>query len=50
MVFKSLGLRTDMIFHRFSAQVDDRGDYVVIRTPSRPDYLWGNCLIMRAAP
>lgn len=50
MEFKSLGLRTDLIFHRFSAEVEKRDDYVVIRTPSRPDYLWGNCLIMSAAP
>lgn len=47
MDFKSLGLRTDLIFHRFGAQVSDRGDYVAIRTASRPDYLWGNCILIR---
>lgn len=48
MDFKSLGLRTDLIFHRLSAQVRDRGEYVVVRTISQPDYLWGNCILIRS--
>lgn len=47
MDFKSLGLKTDLIFHRFGAQIYDRSDYVVVRTLSRPDYLWGNCILIR---
>ena len=46
----SLGYRTDLIFHRFEGEVIDRGHYLVIRTPSNPDYYWGNFLIFGAPP
>lgn len=50
MKLRSLVLRTDMMFNRFSGEIIDRGDYLVIRTPSRPDYFWGNYLIMNHPP
>lgn len=50
MKFKSVGLTTNLIFHRPFAQIADRGDYVAIRTPARPDYFWGNYLVFREAP
>ena len=46
----SLGYRTDLIFHRFEGEVVDRGRYLVIRTPSNPNYYWGNFLIFDAPP
>ena len=46
----SLGYRTDLIFHRFEGEVIDQGHYLVIRTPSNPDYHWGNLLIFDAPP
>lgn len=46
----SLGYRTDLIFHRFEGEVIDGDRYLVIRTPSNPDYRWGNFLIFDAPP
>ncbi len=46
----SLGYRTDLIFHRFEGEVIDRGRYLVIRTPSNPNYYWGNFLLFSAPP
>ncbi len=46
----SLGWRTDLIFAHFDAQVIDRGDYLVVRTPHNPDFWWGNFLLYGAAP
>jgi RimJ/RimL family protein N-acetyltransferase len=46
----SLALRTDLIFRRFSGEVIDRGEYLVVRTASRPNYFWGNYLIMKHPP
>ncbi|MBT3585324.1 MAG: GNAT family N-acetyltransferase [Halobacteriovoraceae bacterium] len=47
---KSLAIRTNMIMDLKTAQVEDKGEYVVIRTPSRPSYFWGNYILMREAP
>ena len=50
MQLRSLGLRTDLIFHRFEGEVTDRGRYLVVRTPRNPTYRWGNLLIFDAPP
>ena len=50
MRLTSLGYRTDLLFHRFGGEVVDRGSYLVIRTPSNPNYYWGNFLIFSAPP
>ncbi|MCB9138145.1 MAG: GNAT family N-acetyltransferase [Caldilineaceae bacterium] len=50
MHIQSLGYRTDLIFSRFSGSVTDKGDYLVIRTPSNPTYYWGNYLLFRRPP
>lgn len=39
-----------MIFHRFDGIVLDRGDYIVVRTPSNPGFFFGNLLIFPDAP
>ena len=33
-----------------SSVVLDKGDYIVVRTPERPGYYWGNYIIMAGAP
>lgn len=38
------------MFARFEGEVLDRGDYLVIRTPSNPDYHWGNYIIFAGPP
>lgn len=50
MQLRSLGYRTDLIFHRFGGEVVNRGRYLVICTPSNPAYRWGNLLIFDAPP
>lgn len=50
MQLRSLGYRTDLIFHRFEGDVTDRGRYLVVRTPRNPTYRWGNFLIFDAPP
>ena len=50
MQSRSLGYRTDLIFHRFEGDVTDRGRYLVVRTPRNPTYRWGNFLLFDAPP
>jgi ribosomal protein S18 acetylase RimI-like enzyme len=48
---RSLGYRTDlMILSLQGSRVDDRGDYLVIRTPRNPGYWWGNFLLLESPP
>jgi ribosomal protein S18 acetylase RimI-like enzyme len=50
MIVKSLQHRTDLIFHRFNAVVQDHGDHLSIETPSNPGFFWGNYLIFERPP
>ena len=50
MQVRSLGYRTDLIFSTFNGEVLDRGDYLVIRTPSNPTFYWGNFLLFSRPP
>lgn len=50
MQVRSLGFRTDLLFARFDGQVDDRGDHVVVTTPTNPGYWWGNFLLFERPP
>jgi ribosomal protein S18 acetylase RimI-like enzyme len=46
----SLGIRTQMMFHRCNGVILDRGDYWVVKTPSNPGYFFGNFLLFFRAP
>ena len=47
----SLAYRTDLALRRLGgAQVDDRGDYVAVRSPDNPLFWWGNFLLLPAVP
>ncbi len=50
MEVQSLGHRTDLIFPQFDGEITDRGDYLVILTPSNPTYFWGNYLLFSRPP
>ncbi len=50
MQLRSLGYRTDLIFPAFEGQVIDRGDYMLVRTPSNPTFYWGNFLLFSQPP
>lgn len=50
MHIKSLGYRTDLIFPSFDGEITDRGDYLVIRSPTNPNFYWGNFLLFSQPP
>lgn len=50
MDLKSLGYKTELIFPVYDGEIIDRGDYLVIRTPSIPDFFWGNYLLFKDPP
>ena len=47
----SLGFRTDLTLRVLErAEVADRGDHLVIRSPGNPDYWWGNFILLADVP
>ena len=51
MRITSLGFRTDVALRVLEgAEVTDRGDHLVIRTPGNPDFWWGNFLLLARVP
>lgn len=50
MKLRSLAYRTDLFFPAFDGQILDRGDYLVVRTPSNPTFYWGNFLLFSHPP
>ena len=51
MPITSLGFRTDVALRVLEgAQVGERGDYLVVRTPDNPNYWWGNFLLLPRVP
>jgi len=47
----SLGFRTDVALRVLEgAEVTDRGDCLVVRTPDNPDFWWGNFLLLARLP
>lgn len=50
MLVRSIALRTALDIHRAYGLVEDRGGYIVVRTPDLPDYWYGNCLAMPGPP
>src|SRR5690606_35550565 len=50
MDLKSFAITTDLFFARAAGEVIDRGNYLVVRTPSNPGFHWGNYLIFPEPP
>ena len=50
MNIQSLGYRTDLFFPRFDGEIEDHGDFLVVRTPSNPSFYWGNFLLFASPP
>lgn len=50
MNLKSQFQQAIILKDRQTAQITDKGSYIVVRTPDRPDYFWGNYIIMSSAP
>jgi GNAT superfamily N-acetyltransferase len=48
---RSLGYRTDLMVRLLEgSQVEDRGDYLAVRSPQNPTFWWGNFLLLAAPP
>ena len=48
---ESLGFRTDVALRVLEgAEVADRGDYLVVRSPDNPNFWWGNFILLAAPP
>ena len=48
---RSLGFRTDVMLRRMvGASVEERNDFLVVRTPANPTFYWGNFLLLPAPP
>lgn len=48
--FKSLGAQTNFLMDSFLADTLEKDDYFVIKTPKRPNYFWGNYILMKEPP
>jgi RimJ/RimL family protein N-acetyltransferase len=44
------GWRSELIVHRHDAQVVERADCIVVRTPDNPTFYWGNFLLLPDVP
>jgi hypothetical protein len=47
---QSLGYRTDIMLVKFDGKVQERQEYIVVRTPSSPSFYWGNFLLFPRPP
>lgn len=45
-----LGWQSHLLACRFGAEIVERDDCIVLRSPANPTYYWGNCLILPEAP
>jgi len=45
-----VGWQSHLLACQFGAEIAERDDCIVLRTPTNPTYYWGNCLILAAAP
>lgn len=51
MGVRSLGYRTDLMIRALEgSHIEERRDYLVVRSPSNPNYWWGNFLLLAAPP
>jgi hypothetical protein len=49
-MIKHLGLKSSFIAGQLSSLITHKAGYSVVRTPSRPDFFWGNYLIFHEKP
>ena len=51
MELTSIAWRTDLALRAWSgSEIEDRGDHVVVRTPTNPAYYWGNLILLQDRP
>lgn len=47
---QNLGHRTNVHYNSFFGEIIERNDYWVIKTPVRPNFFWGNYILMKSSP
>jgi RimJ/RimL family protein N-acetyltransferase len=47
---RDLSYRTDFIFHRLNGEIEEHETFWVVRTPSNPDFWFGNLILFKTAP
>jgi hypothetical protein len=50
MDLKSIALKTNLILDNCFASIIEHDEYLVVRSKNRPEYIWGNYLIMKSSP
>jgi RimJ/RimL family protein N-acetyltransferase len=50
MNLKSLTIQTDLIFIKQDGEILDRGNYIAVKSPSKPNFFWGNFLVFPQPP
>ncbi len=50
MKIQSLGIKTDLIFHNFEAEVSHFDNFIAVKTRTNPSFRWGNYLIFDSPP
>jgi len=50
MEIRSMTHQTDLLISSFRSHVEDRGAYLVVRTPENPGFHWGNYLLFGEPP
>lgn len=50
LLARTLGIRTDVVLNAPRLEIEERGAFAILRTPSNPGYYFGNYLIFDRAP
>ena len=46
----NLGHRTNVLYNSFFGEITEKSEYWVIQTAARPNFFWGNYILMKKAP
>ncbi len=46
---RNIGMRSEVVIGQLRSQLDERDNYIVVRTPSKPFYYFGNLLALKKA-
>ncbi len=44
---RNIGMRSEVVIGQLQSQLEERDDYIVVRTPSKPFYYFGNLLALK---
>ena len=49
-MLSSLALQTTLIYNQYFSKINEKDKYIVVKTKNRPDYYWGNYVIIKGTP